>query len=422
MSFYSDSNVKTKYLDPRVYIPNSRATFDLDMTEIAYLPNMKLGFVGVTSTVAHSYNGLVGASAIIRNIRLLDGKTVLSQLVETQFYKGFLNQNMTNAHSQAVDSNLEGNRIGQTIQGSNREVTRVAAIKSANTTADTTDSGYIDLKQYLSILTQLTHLPTAVFNNLRIEIEFNAKPSNQVLGATQGITIETIRPILMVDVLENPTIVDNLNKNMSAVAWSEIEHDQFVIAAAPAGSAAASDGVVQPLNVKLNGYNNKIVDRMLIVKEIADSTLVLNAGGVVQGYGKFGSQACLGQKVQFRVNGRNILPRQGLVGNNERLAFVVDTWGECANFPGSNIYQADTAPVMSSAPQYAGTLDYIAVYLGVQINDLQLNYSRIGVQQTAAAGDQLATTAALIGHVYCEVRKQLIMVGGGQYRVEYIQE
>ena len=39
MSYYSDSTIKTQYLDPRIYVENSRATFELDSNEAAYLPD-----------------------------------------------------------------------------------------------------------------------------------------------------------------------------------------------------------------------------------------------------------------------------------------------------------------------------------------------------------------------------------------------
>ena len=59
MAFYSDNNVKTRYLDPRIYVPGRRATFEMDASEAAYLPNLRLGFVGATSNPGHSYAKLI---------------------------------------------------------------------------------------------------------------------------------------------------------------------------------------------------------------------------------------------------------------------------------------------------------------------------------------------------------------------------
>ena len=59
MTFYSDSNVSTKYLDPKIYTPNARATFELDASEAAYLPNLRLTFLGVVAS------GAIGSKTVV---------------------------------------------------------------------------------------------------------------------------------------------------------------------------------------------------------------------------------------------------------------------------------------------------------------------------------------------------------------------
>ena len=415
MAFYSDQNVRTRILDPRIYVPGARATFELDASEAAYLPNLRLGLVGVTSA-GNSYNRLLGTQALIRSIRLLDGKQELSALNEAQFYRGFQNQNKTNASAEAVSSNLLCNAVGLTIQGEDSTIARVAKTLNANTTTDTTNSALITLSDYLPFLSAMTHLPTAVFKNLRIEIEMNDNPLQQIIGRND-IPMETLRPILIVDVLENPAIVDKLNKNLSAVQWSEVEHDQFVIPQSANDGGAPDQLIPQEVNVKLNGYNNKILDRMLMVKEIADASKEIDTA-IVQGYGKWSSQACYDQSIQWRVNGSNILPRNGIVGNNERLGYVVDTYGDCANYPASNIYGMNTSLTMQYGGQFRGQLDYIGIYIGQYIQDLQIEYKRVGLEDTT---NKRATTSTLICHCYGEVRKQWQMIGNGMYNISYVQ-
>ena len=239
---------------------------------------------------------------------------------------------------------------------------------------------------------------------------------NQVLAVT-NVQLNTIRPVLIVDILENPIVVNKLNKSLGAVQWSEVEHDQFVIPQTALDGAAGDQGLVQEVNVKLNGYNNKILDRLLIVKEISDAGKEVVAN-VVQGYGKWSSQGCYKQTIQYRVNGSNILPRNGIVGNNERLAYVVDTYGDCANYPGSNVYGMDNSGVMNYGRQFRAQLDYIGIFIGQYIQDLQIEYSRTGLQD---ADDKRATTSALIAHCYGEVRKSWQLTANGQYNVSYVQ-
>ena len=416
MAFYSDNNVKTRYLDPRIYVPGRRATFEMDASEAAYLPNLRLGFVGATSNPGHSYAKLVGCAALIRSIRLLDGKQELCALNEAQFYRGFQQQNKPNASSEAVASNLNCTRVGMSINGTNNEIARITKSFQTEPAVADTSSALIDLREMLPFLSAMSHLPTSVFNNLRLEIEMNDNIQSQVI-VVDNVQITTLRPVLVVDVLENPSVVNKLNKSLKAVQWSEVEHDQFVIPQSAADGAAGDQGVVQEVNVKLNGFNNKILQRLLIVKEISDAQKEVDTN-VVQGYGKWSSQGCYNQTIQYRINGSNILPRNGIVGNNERLAYVVDTYGECANYPGSNVYGMDTSNIMSFGRQYRAQLDYIGIYIGQYIQDLQIEYSRTGLQD---ADNKRATTSALIAHCYGEVRKQWNMTGNGQYNVSYVQ-
>ncbi len=426
MTTYSDNKLKTKYLDPRVYVPNLRATFDLDLSESAYMPNMKLGFVGVTLAAGtHAYNKLLGAGAIIRNIRLMDGKQVLSQLNEAQFYKGFLNQKRHNAEAEAYDSNQQKNQIGLSIEGSTNRVARTAPVDFANVNqlgaaANATVAGTLDLMEYFPLLKKMyaedAHLPTSVFKNLRVVIEYNTNKLNQIVyDTTQELT--SLRPILIVDALTDPVMVAQMNKNLKPIAWKEVEHDQFIIP--QAATLDDSDAVIQRLTVKLNGFNNKTLDEMLIVKELSDANLLVSGGNIV-GFGKWASQSCYDQVIQFRINGRNILPRQGLTGDNERLATVVDTYGDMAAYPGSNYYQTkDIDTVMRDGLDMSGQADYIGIYVGKQINDLQVNFNRTHVKD-GVAGPR-ATNATLIGHVYGAVEKQLVYLQNDLFQVEYVQ-
>lgn len=424
MSYYSDNNVKTKILDPRIYVENSRAVFDLDLSEAAYMPNLKLGFLGVTSSTASTYNRLVGAAAMIRSARLLDGKVVLSQLNEAQWYKGFQNQNKKNAHAEVRTSNLDLSSNGRTIAGSTNLVSRIAIeglanINGIDNVATPTNLATIDLRDYFPILNSIPMLPTKVFPNLRVELELNVNNSNQVLNTTAAaVDIKTVRPIIIADCLINEDTVDKMMKRMPpSVVWSEVEHDQFIIPQASTG-VTGNDGETQRVDIQLNGFNNKIVDEFLIAKEIGNSDLEVDSD-VVLGSGKWSSQSCYEQTVQFRVNGRNILPREGITGDNERMAYVVDTFGDCAGYPGSNAYQVPTDLICQQGKNGSGQLDYIGIYLGKFINNLQINYSRVNLTQGTVG--KRATNALLIGHAYAKVRKQWSMQPNGMYVIDYQQ-
>ena len=169
MSFYSDANVSTKYLDPKIYTPNARCTFDLDQSESAYLPNLRLTFIGASSAGAVKYNDLVGALSLIKNIRLMDGKTILCSMEEAQFYNGFKNVNKPNEVNQSSASYQDCSGLGFTINGTKNAIERMASQFEANVIG-TTDSATLDLRHILPMLNSVSHLPTAVFDNLNLPI------------------------------------------------------------------------------------------------------------------------------------------------------------------------------------------------------------------------------------------------------------
>ena len=415
MTFYSDSNARTTYIDPKIYVPQIRASFELDAQEAAYLPNLRMTFIGGTGN-QDDYNRLVGALAQCRNWRLMDGKQELCALNEAQFYQGFNNVNRSNSINQAVTSNLECTSLGWSILGENRNIGRVAETLQINTTTTTANSSYLDLRDIFPMLNSVSHLPTAVFKNLRIEVEFNTALSQQ-LSVDTANAFDTLRPVLVADVLENPKIVDSLNKQLKVASWLEVEHDQFVIPQSVNNGGAGDQLLEQTVNVQINGYNNKRIERLLIVKETTVTAGTLT-GTVVDGWGKFGSQACFRQKIQYRVNGRNLLPRQGITGNNERLAHVVDTYGDCTAYTGSNMYGMDISDLVQDGRNYLGALDYIGVYIGDYINNLQINFQRTGLQSTFK---RRSTTDMLIAHCYADVRKVFTLLPNGTYNISYAQ-
>ena len=427
MSFYSDSNVGTQYIDPKSFIAGThltgsgRVNFELDATASAYLPNMRLLNVGVSSNGAHLYNRLVGAYAIIRNIRLMDGKTELSACNEFQIIQGFKNINRPNSHSEVVDSKLSQNSIGWEIQGSNRKIGRVEIVRGATALEATSYRGWLDLRDVFPMLNSVSHLPTAVFKNLNIQIEYASLLDRQIL-VNVASHINTIRPLLAVDVLQNPAIVAKLNGQLKSARWLELEHDQFNIPVSTNDGGANDQLLLQSVNPKINAFNNKHIERILIAKEF-QNPLKATTGGAQVGFGRYASPCAFRQQVNFRVNGRNIFPRNGITGNNERLAYLIDAWGDCTAYPSSNQFGIDGIDdVLDDGADYGGQLDYIGGYIGEYVNDLVINYQRTGLQATQGADAPRPATDAMVAHVYAECAKQLIVNPDLSYNIEYAQQ
>ena len=430
MSIYSDGNLKTEYFDPQIFIDGNRIIYELKGHHLAYLPNMRITDLAVTRGARNSQlNRLAGVHGLIRNARLLDGATELSALREANRYLGFKNQNQNHGFSMAVRNEMLGSQLGMELQGGLRKLAFNGYVPpGASDTKDNSGTFSIDLRDIFPILNSMSHIPTDIFKNLRIEIEFTSLAApclNVFVDANQAASVQ--RPLLAVDYLDNPMIVKKLEPSLKTINWLEIEEDSFHVPNVDA-TQAGTQLAEQTANEKSAGFQNKHVERIVVCKEISavqDGGGFLNGNVVRPAYGALGSYAGFQEKFQVRLNGKNILPREGMTKPNEMLSYLVDTWGEQVLYPEANttdIVGAMTdvlvqANEIATADDFRGAHSYFGLYLGEKVDDLQIRYSRTGLQDTNTS--VRPTTDALRVHVYAEVKKAL-QVNGGKYNVVYL--
>mgnify|MGYP003646705735 FL=1 len=281
-----NGNVETMYLDPVSFVPNQRCAFELDGTKLAYSSNLRLLNLGVVAPAgAQPYSRGLGAMALIRNIRLMDARTELSGIRNLSQYMFFKNCNRTNATNKSEDSYLKRNQMGYEISSIDNKVTHIYEPGLADTAVDTTNLAYLDLREVFPILNELTILPTQLFKNLRIEIEFEGKKANQILGdASVDFTIQ--RPILAVDVNSNSAAVQSAISQISSapIMWQEIENDNFTINAVDTSGFAVAETAEQTAVNQSLGFKGKYVERLLICKQIQNKLLEQSTNDVL-GFG-----------------------------------------------------------------------------------------------------------------------------------------
>jgi len=426
MSSYNNGDVHTEYVDPQIYVANNRASFALDASKLAYLPNMRLLNVGCTvATAATAYNRLVGSMSTIRNIRLLDGRTELSALRNPAVYLAFKSQQRTNADNKSTASWLKNSLVGLEIDAVNEKLNHVypnnvVDLNQPDAAANATKVGYLDLMECFPILGALPCLPTDVFPNLRIEVEFHSQERDQITVSTANVTT-SVRPLLAVDCVENPELVRALSRSLkeSGARWMEIESDRFN---APANAGAAN--TKQTISEQSMAFVGKRVERLLMCKTLQDPGLANNAGTVI-GYGAVASYALQDQTTQVRLNGKNVFPGfDGISRPNQRLGLISDEYGACSAYPGSNLYNWSNGDLLvlidgRAGKEYGGALSYDCVRIGAKVADLQIQMTRTADGAAVAAGTIRATNAALNINLYAEVDKALVMGRDGQYRIVY---
>lgn len=394
-TIYSNGNVKTKLKEPTTY--NENVSCEFRITE-ACLPNLRLIDIGAKSAVNGQYNKLLGAYGLIKSIFLYQGQLKLDGCPNVQHFLAFKQYNKSNSVNRNIKRLLVRNQMGFKVAEDDVLVDAPIIENQSGTTDLLTALSHIHLNQYLPLLDKLTVLDPAVFQNLRVVIEFNT--DSQAFGDKPPATFNTIRPRLVMDCLQE----GQYNANPSSIQWNAIEQDRFVV------PALAKDAVTvdSPTTAKLNGFNSKMVSRILLVKTYQNKTLNATGGNCI-GFGPYASFAQSNEKIQVVVNGVQQLPRNGVDGPNKMLSMLHDTWGECNTMPGGNTLGiATVAKLNAQLRTYQGQMSYFGMFLNQRVKDLQFNYSRNGFIDTATA---TPTNEAMDCLVYGEVSKTLLIQG-----------
>lgn len=391
-------------IEASTYVENLRAIFRFDPNEV-YMSNMRLVDIGCTKpqgTGNVPYNQLNGALSVIQRIALYSDNVLLDSIDKFQLWSAFSNFNTTNDRSISSKNNLQKSNIG--FINVYDQITEDMVIKKPNTTvtqctddASTTGKAYLSLRDVLPFLAGSDVVPTSVYKNLRLEVEFNRNINSDATPSNTTNVCKTVRPLLSCEVIMDEEQKMNFNREYKGVTFKGYETTSVF--------APASGDAKQNLNFTLNSYNNKNVERVLIVKEAQ------SGGSTSSEYGAVGSLAMNKESVNMNINGSQLLP-QNLELRGEILSRVTDLFGDCDQVALN--MDINKASLVENSAQNVGFTDYIAMQVNAYVNNnLQLEYSRTGV----AGSDQSKEKMNLV--IYGEVHKAIIREGDS-IRVQYI--
>ena len=413
---YDDGNLETLYIDP-VSFSQNRCAFELD-ENLAYGTNMRLLDFGIVSSVNHPYSRGLGALSIIKNIRLLDGRTELSSLRNPAQYLFFANANRGNSNNKSNDSYFKRNALGFEINGVSNKLEHIYSSGTANTTDATTDKAYLNLREVFPLLRKLPVLSGSMFNSLRIEIEWDNKAANQLL-VVDNTTITITRPVLAVDVMNNREAIEAASQGLvgEGLTWDEIENDNYTIAEVNTSGFGNTETAEQTSVNQSLALRDKVVERLLICKQLQDKTPTVAASNVKGFGGVASSQANLNEKFQVKLNGNPILPGfDGSVGVMEALAQLTDEWGEINTWAGSNLYLYDQGANLLSDANLVSQGAWLACRIGARVKDLQIQIKRTNNRDSNALSP---TNKAQTVNVYAEVKKAIAFGRNGVYNIVY---
>jgi hypothetical protein len=413
MTFYN-RNVKTHLIDPVNNSSNSRTEWRLP-TDTVLLSNFRIANLGAVLGGNFDYNKLCGVNSLIQSIHLYDGNQLLDQILSFPQWAGFSVFNKSNSVNTDLSKVLTFGDNGYVYSGEDypandgsvgagdiAKIKHHYVTKKGNTTQATTAKGWLSLKSILPVLDTSLYVPTTVYKNLRLVIEYN---NNLVQTNTQATASTTIEPLLIVDEIVDPKKQAQITSEYKGVSFMAIEHDRLYIPAMVQATSA-----VQKISQSVGGFNNKTVNRLLIVKSSTNGTAIGN--DTLKG---LGSNAVYNEGIQVRVNGSNIFPRDGITRPNQRLSLLNDVWGNCNSFNGCNEIYLSNAVNCVGQVGIIGNLDYFGCHIMTSpVNDLQIDFTRENVATMSARYNQ-----QLILNIYAEVQKQ-ITVQNGSYVVKYV--
>lgn len=373
-------------LNDPVYHSNVRCEFQIDKN-IVLLSNLRLGNVGCLTTAGNTSNYDINAGVyqLIQNIYLMDGGTVLDSMHDVQHIMAFKNCVQKNDKNMSLYQGLLLHKLGflqqdATVQTYTNPTISGQITEDPNTTAE----GYIGLSDVLKMLNATTYLSTSVFKDLRLVIEWatSSLPAN---------FSSVIRPVLMYDRLTNEAVVNQLMPKLkkTVLQFTPLEEDVvYLNAVANAGSASQ--------NFNLKAFDGKTLTKVALLKD--QNTLGSNRAR--SGY----------EKLNFVVNGRQLLPYDGIAKNNQKLSLLTDSWGVV-----NSIYTQNNVKGFFVGLTFANNVnqnrDFIGCTISEKINDLQLNYS----VTNGSGANFLGQTLRVVGEVV-----KAIVVDGDTYNVVYL--
>lgn len=405
MSFYTQS-LKTEIHDPRINVKNTRAEFRLQDEDAVYLSNLRLANIGITAS-PDEWNAAAGSLAVVDSIILYDDGTELCAMRDFDLYSAWKNYNKENAANKSINNFLVKNAMGYEVRSTNTSTTSeniepLFPPPGYTLSETTTAQGWLDLKSCMPFLASVAYLPQQVFKNLRLVVNYKA-----AIGTAQN----TNAPILITDQMVDSSQKQKLVSAFKGVSYVSVLHDSFVVDAV-SGLTTVAQTKTQEVSKMLKGYDNKMLNKLLVI--FTPQTTDRETDHL----GKLGSQMYLNQKVNLRVNGRNLLVGDGYDSPAKTLAGLTETYGT------HNTYMnriALASSVLGAQPEaMLGQQSYVGFLVREYVEQMELQVARDGEYDDGAADQTLVrNNASFVVNCFGECPTTLEVQPDGSYMIAY---
>jgi hypothetical protein len=405
MSFYTQS-LKTEIHDPRINVKNTRAEFRLQDEDAVYLSNLRLANIGITAS-PDEWNAAAGSLAVVDSIILYDDGTELCAMRDFDLYSAWKNYNKENAANKSINNFLVKNAMGYEVRGTNTSTTSeniepLFPPPGYTLSETTTAQGWLDLKSCMPFLASVAYLPQQVFKNLRLVINYKA-----AIGTAQN----TNAPILITDQMVDSSQKQKLVSAFKGVSYVSVLHDSFVVDAV-SGLTTVAQTKTQEVSKMLKGYDNKMLNKLLVI--FTPQTTDRETDNL----GKLGSQMYLNQKVNLRVNGRNLLVGDGYDSPAKTLAGLTETYGTHNTY--MNRIALQTSVLGTQPEAMLGQQSYVGFLVREYVEQMELQISRDGEYDDGKADQtQVRNNASFVVQTFGECPTTLEVQPDGTYLIAY---
>lgn len=405
------TQVRTNVLFP-VYHSSSRTEFRLDNSKV-YLNTWRLANIQPKPSGPIAYTPALACGSLIQNITLFSGDTPIDESRNTHEYLAFEALRSSNAVSLDILHETNGTHWGFKVGP--RNANHIPTIVYTDATpsvkpdenAALATSATLNLQKCLPYLAADDIVPATKIPNLRLVITWRAGAGGDVFAGVSGaITYSMQEPQLFLDEIVSPEVLAKVNQQKSlSIPYFSLEQDRIKI-------PVVADGVHRTDTIRINGFNNKSVRRMLLVNV---PSAIGNAAT-----DRIKADASIAQHQEtfnFRLNGRNYFALGGVDQANKKLDTLAFAWGSISLPQGcqfDKLAKATADNFLSDDVSYVqGRLSYGGFWLSDRISDMEVVYSRKG----RAAGYQQLAEFPL--DVYGEVAKVLQVGANGRVTVSY---
>lgn len=413
MSVYNSSQ-RTQVLDPIIDIANNRVEWKLNPNSV-YSTQMRVLNLGAVTSKAGGYNKLSGVLSVVKNIYLYDGtSSTLDQVLDANKWLSFKSMNKGHNNSESLNRNMIGNFLGDSLR-TNLTIGS-EGFKKVDVDRASTGKGILNVAECLPLLKAMKYIPTTIFKDVRLVIEFEASAMAVVSNSLD--TISSIsNPLLVVDEILDQGLIAQLTSDFRGVGWKAIERDQQNVVVDP--SIKADEPKTQTPVLHLRGFDNKYLHRIVMLttpQQGLDKT-----DGTVLGGGSLQSVALIKEEYQFVVNGRNKLTGNGITKSSEKLDKLVQTWGEMSISAGGNttgLYNA--ADFSQDFLDVDGRQSYLGLSLESFIENLYVNMkfeAQFNQEDKDSGLDRFNSNVNVV--VFGECRKSIVMGKDGSYLITY---